>query len=301
MEENARKISDLGRQLYDAVRVLGGPFRRPRRAAQVEPRGLQQRRRIARRQRPREGAQVQGTAGGQRRRGDSRRSSRSTACRACCRRPNSPTACRSKTSLISTTRWNACRCSRLAIRHKPRHIPPPVFVRHPRARRYVVSVREDGRVRVTLPRWGSMREARAFAGRLDAWIETQRRRLEEDRAKRARRLLIMLDPKSGAGEARTAAAAPRTGRGVRPRRVESQRSQSALALGIVFATRPHLPELAACQHATVGSRLRDDPRTDAPSPHGSLEEILEARRAGVSRLRVRAAMAACERPRTVIG
>src|SRR5207344_3036771 len=63
--------------------------------------------------------------------------------------------------------------------------PPAVFVRHPRARRYVVSVREDGRVRVTLPRWGSMREARAFAGRLDAWIEQQRRRLEEDRARRA--------------------------------------------------------------------------------------------------------------------
>jgi predicted metal-dependent hydrolase len=59
-----------------------------------------------------------------------------------------------------------------------------VFVRHPRARRYVVSVREDGRVRVTLPRWGSMREAREFAGRLDAWIERQRQRLEADRARR---------------------------------------------------------------------------------------------------------------------
>jgi hypothetical protein len=62
--------------------------------------------------------------------------------------------------------------------------PPAVFVRHPRARRYVVSVKEDGRVRVTLPRWGSMREARAFAGRLDAWIERQRRRLEEERLRR---------------------------------------------------------------------------------------------------------------------
>jgi predicted metal-dependent hydrolase len=38
---------------------------------------------------------------------------------------------------------------------------------------------------VTLPRWGSIREARAFAGRLDEWIEKQRRRLEEDRARRA--------------------------------------------------------------------------------------------------------------------
>ncbi len=59
--------------------------------------------------------------------------------------------------------------------------PPPVFVRHPRARRYVVSVREDGGVRVTLPRWGSMREAREFFGRLDGWIDKQRRRLEADR------------------------------------------------------------------------------------------------------------------------
>ncbi len=59
--------------------------------------------------------------------------------------------------------------------------PPHVFVRHPRARRYVVSVREDGRVRVTLPRWGSMREARAFAEGLDDWIGRQRRKLEANR------------------------------------------------------------------------------------------------------------------------
>src|SRR4051812_43805606 len=59
--------------------------------------------------------------------------------------------------------------------------PPPVFVRHPRARRYVVSVREDGGVRITLPRWGSMREAREFFGRLDTWIDSQRRRLDADR------------------------------------------------------------------------------------------------------------------------
>jgi predicted metal-dependent hydrolase len=67
---------------------------------------------------------------------------------------------------------------------EPARYPPAVFVRHPRARRYVVSVREDGGVRVTLPRWGSLREARAFAGRLDTWIEKQRRRLEQDHASR---------------------------------------------------------------------------------------------------------------------
>src|SRR5438477_576744 len=64
--------------------------------------------------------------------------------------------------------------------------PPPVFVRHPRARRYVVSVREDGGVRVTLPRWGSMREAREFFGRLDGWIEQQRLRLDADRRRTPR-------------------------------------------------------------------------------------------------------------------
>ena len=65
----------------------------------------------------------------------------------------------------------------------PFHVeyPPPVFVRHPRARRYVVSVRPDGGVRVTLPRWGSMREARAFADVQESCIEHQRRRIEAER------------------------------------------------------------------------------------------------------------------------
>ena len=59
--------------------------------------------------------------------------------------------------------------------------PEPVLVRHPRARRYVIRVADDGTVRVTVPRWGSKREARAFAERERAWIEKQRRRLEQDR------------------------------------------------------------------------------------------------------------------------
>jgi len=55
---------------------------------------------------------------------------------------------------------------------------PLVFVRHSRARRYVISVREDGTVRVTVPRWGSTREARKFAERQWRWIEKQRARIE---------------------------------------------------------------------------------------------------------------------------
>ena len=50
------------------------------------------------------------------------------------------------------------------------------FVRHHRARRYVLRVDEDGRVRVTVPRWGSKREAQSFASRNRDWIERQRAR-----------------------------------------------------------------------------------------------------------------------------
>ena len=53
---------------------------------------------------------------------------------------------------------------------------PPLecyYVRHRRARRYVVRVDLDGRVRVTIPRGGSRREADAFAARQAEWIRRQ--------------------------------------------------------------------------------------------------------------------------------
>ena len=56
-----------------------------------------------------------------------------------------------------------------------------VFARHPRARRYVIRVDADGTVRVTIPRWGSKREAAAFVERERAWIEKQRRRADLER------------------------------------------------------------------------------------------------------------------------
>ena len=71
--------------------------------------------------------------------------------------------------------------------HNPEpRIPDPVFVRHPRARRYLIRVEDDGRVRVTVPRWGSKREAAAFAESEHAWIEKQRARLAGQRAAPAR-------------------------------------------------------------------------------------------------------------------
>jgi predicted metal-dependent hydrolase len=58
----------------------------------------------------------------------------------------------------------------------PRPLTPVlVFARHPRARRYLIRVTEEGTVRVTVPRWGSKREAAAFAEREHAWIENQLR------------------------------------------------------------------------------------------------------------------------------
>jgi predicted metal-dependent hydrolase len=58
------------------------------------------------------------------------------------------------------------------------------FWRHPRARRYVVRVRPDGTVRVTIPRWGSKLEAEAFAVSQRAWIEKERARAEASRGAR---------------------------------------------------------------------------------------------------------------------
>jgi len=56
----------------------------------------------------------------------------------------------------------------------PNAIAPIYFVRHRRARRYLLRVEFDGRVRVTIPRGGSKREADAFARRHVDWVLRQR-------------------------------------------------------------------------------------------------------------------------------
>jgi hypothetical protein len=53
-------------------------------------------------------------------------------------------------------------------------IAPIYFVRHRRARRYLLRVEHDGRVRVTIPRGGSRREADAFLQRHVDWVHRQR-------------------------------------------------------------------------------------------------------------------------------
>lgn len=62
---------------------------------------------------------------------------------------------------------------------------PLRFVRHVRARRYVLRVDRDGAARVTVPRSGSLTEARRFAERQTAWIERQLARQASVAAPRA--------------------------------------------------------------------------------------------------------------------
>jgi len=58
------------------------------------------------------------------------------------------------------------------------------FIRHPRARRYVIRVRPDGSVRITVPRWGSRRHAELFAEQQRPWIERQRAQVQDSAARR---------------------------------------------------------------------------------------------------------------------
>ncbi|HEY7292146.1 MAG TPA: M48 family metallopeptidase [Vicinamibacterales bacterium] len=57
----------------------------------------------------------------------------------------------------------------------------PLLVRHPRAKRYVIRLTDDGRVRVTIPRWGSKRGALEFVASEAAWIAKERDRHQQRR------------------------------------------------------------------------------------------------------------------------
>jgi predicted metal-dependent hydrolase len=68
----------------------------------------------------------------------------------------------------------------LELPYTARVRPPAIeFVRNARARRYVIRVANDGSVRVTVPRRGSLRGAREFVERERRWIEKQRQRTSE--------------------------------------------------------------------------------------------------------------------------
>lgn len=59
------------------------------------------------------------------------------------------------------------------------------LIRNPRARRYVLRVTDRADIVVTVPRWGSIAEARAFAEKHTEWIARERLRRMTDGATRA--------------------------------------------------------------------------------------------------------------------
>jgi predicted metal-dependent hydrolase len=70
------------------------------------------------------------------------------------------------------------------VQQSPEVMTPPVapmfaieFVRVSRARRYILRVRPDGTLRVTVPRGGSRREAEHFVRRHETWIARERSRV----------------------------------------------------------------------------------------------------------------------------
>jgi predicted metal-dependent hydrolase len=71
----------------------------------------------------------------------------------------------------------------------PRGDAGTIFVRHRRARRYILRVLDDGTLRVTLPQRGSKREALAFVEKNVEWIARQRERTR----------LVSTEPRSGEG------------------------------------------------------------------------------------------------------
>jgi predicted metal-dependent hydrolase len=63
--------------------------------------------------------------------------------------------------------------------------PPEIvvdFVRTRRARRYIMRIRPDGSLRVTIPRGGSKREAEAFVAKHRGWAERERLRVASQHA-----------------------------------------------------------------------------------------------------------------------
>jgi predicted metal-dependent hydrolase len=58
------------------------------------------------------------------------------------------------------------------------------FVRVRRARRYILRVRPDGTLRVTVPRGGSRREAEQFVQKHQRWISGERQRVQVEHAPR---------------------------------------------------------------------------------------------------------------------
>ena len=104
--------------------------------------------------------------------------------------------------------------------------PGIYFVRQRRARRYLLRLDPEGRVRVTIPRGGSQREADLFARRHTAWIARQRERLARVPLPTEERQALRVARRAG-----TAGPAWRTGGASRPDRATREHPQSAVRAG----------------------------------------------------------------------
>ena len=63
---------------------------------------------------------------------------------------------------------------------------PVTYVRHRRARHYILRLADDGSLRVTIPRGGSRKDAERFARGKAGWIEREQYRREMARETRGR-------------------------------------------------------------------------------------------------------------------
>lgn len=96
-----------------------------------------------------------------------------------------------RTRVRATGRLDAVSSPQFAAASPLSQLAPVYFVRHRRARRYLLRLDADGRLRVTIPRGGSKREADEFAARHVDWVQRQRARLVPSRFPAEERSTLM--------------------------------------------------------------------------------------------------------------
>ena len=154
--------------------------------------------------------------------------------------------------------------------------PALIFVRHPRARRYLIRVADDGTVRVTVPRRGSRREAEAFAARERAWIERQQRRAQAAREGRERER--QLSASDGIETATAQGATRDRAKRELPRRLQELAAQHGLAVSRV-SIRDQRWRWGSCSprgHICLNWRLVEMP--DAVRDYVLIHELMHLKR-----------------------
>ena len=148
-----------------------------------------------------------------------------------------------------------------------------VFVRQRRARHYILRLRDDGVVRVTVPWHGSRAEAERFLVSRREWVDRERHRRQLAQA--ATQVAPEVRARLRAQAARELPARLLELARVHGFAVAGRKHQKpAHALGIVLGVGADLAQLAAHPAAAGGVRLRAAPRVDAPAPPQPLGALL---------------------------